>query len=201
MYQWGQVRAMLSQLREQSAQWCVCVWLFKALGRALTSCAVVTLPVWSTTTLFTVDAATLNASARLTNIRFTSDLQDPSSQAYKNLTGSILAEVSFMEHWECCRAQQAFNPGRRLRHQIYESLSAEVRAMWESGQVRVEIRGLAPGSVAANLTIIFTLSHNGNISNASAAISRSLMNTSKYSVDPSSIHVTGTCLCSFKGAF
>lgn len=99
------------------------------------------------------------------------------------------------------RAQQAFNPGRRLRHQIYESLSAEVRAMWESGQVRVEVRGLAPGSVAANLTITFTLSHNRNISNASAAISRSLMNTSKYSVDPSSIYVTGSCLCSFKGAF
>lgn len=74
----------------------ICLCFFKVFGRALTSCAVVTLPVCSITTLFTVDAATLNASARLTNIRFTADLQDPSSQAYKNLTGSILAEVSFI---------------------------------------------------------------------------------------------------------
>lgn len=48
----------------------------------------------SITTLFSVDAVTIEATARLTNIRFTADLQDVSSQAYKNLTESILAEVS-----------------------------------------------------------------------------------------------------------
>lgn len=73
--------------------------------------------------------------------------------------------------------------------------------MWDSGQVRVEITGFAPGSVVANLTITFTLSHNRDIFSASTAISRSLMNTSRYSVDPSSIYVTGMCLCSFKAAF
>lgn len=48
----------------------------------------------SITAFYFVDAVTLEATARLTNIRFTADLQDTGSQAYRNLTESILAEVS-----------------------------------------------------------------------------------------------------------
>lgn len=40
-----------------------------------------------------VDALTLGATARLINVQFNVELQDASSQAYTNLTGSILAEV------------------------------------------------------------------------------------------------------------
>lgn len=46
------------------------------------------------TKCFFIDAQTLDASARLTNILFTADLQNSSSQAYKNLTASIIEEVS-----------------------------------------------------------------------------------------------------------
>lgn len=80
-----------------------------------------------------------------------------------------------------------------LQHQIHPALPLDVKAMWESGQVRVEVRGFSPGSVVANLTIIFTPSQSQDIVNASAAILQSLMNSTKYSVDPHSIDVTGTC--------
>lgn len=59
---------------------------------ALTFCAVDTLTVL--VPFFAVDAVTLDATTRLTNIQFTADLQDASSQAYKDLTESILEEVS-----------------------------------------------------------------------------------------------------------
>lgn len=42
---------------------------------------------------FSVDALTLDATARLTNVQFNVDLQNASSQAYTNLAGSIVAEV------------------------------------------------------------------------------------------------------------
>lgn len=42
---------------------------------------------------FFVDAQTLDASTRLTNIPFTNDLHNTSSLAYKNLTAGILDEV------------------------------------------------------------------------------------------------------------
>lgn len=64
--------------------------------------------------------------------------------------------------------------------------------MWDSGQVRVEIRGFTPGSVVANLAIIFTPSHSQDIANVSAAILDSLTNTTKYTVDPHT-NMTGTC--------
>ncbi|CAF98552.1 unnamed protein product [Tetraodon nigroviridis] len=38
------------------------------------------------------DAVTLGATARITNVQFTAELQDASSRAYRNLTESILAE-------------------------------------------------------------------------------------------------------------
>uniref|UniRef100_A0A8D2ZH90 Uromodulin-like 1 n=1 Tax=Scophthalmus maximus TaxID=52904 RepID=A0A8D2ZH90_SCOMX len=43
------------------------------------------------------DAQTLDATARLTNVNFTADLQNSSSQAYKNLTASIIEEVSTLQ--------------------------------------------------------------------------------------------------------
>lgn len=67
--------------------------------------------------------------------------------------------------------------------------------MWDSKQVRVEIRGFSSGSIVANLTIIFSPSHSRDILNGSAAVVGSLMNTTKYSVDSSSVYVTGTCCC------
>lgn len=59
--------------------------------------------------------------------------------------------------------------------------------------MRVEVRGFSPGSVVANLTIIFTPSQSQDIINVSAAVFQFLINSSKYSVDPHSIDVTGTC--------
>lgn len=88
---------------------------------------------------------------------------------------------------------QAFSVLFLLRHQIHQALPPEVKAMWESGQVRVEVRGFSPGSVVANLTLIFTPSQSQDIFNASAAVLQSLINSTKYSVDPHSIAVTGTC--------
>lgn len=44
--------------------------------------------------VFFVDAQTLDATTRLTNIKFTADLQNTSSQAYINLSESIIEEVS-----------------------------------------------------------------------------------------------------------
>lgn len=43
--------------------------------------------------LFFADAQTLDATTRLTNVQFTADLHNSSSQAYRNLTASIREEV------------------------------------------------------------------------------------------------------------
>ncbi|XP_035808679.2 uromodulin-like 1 isoform X2 [Amphiprion ocellaris] len=104
------------------------------------------------------DAQTLDATARLTNIQFTADLHNTSSQAYRNLTATILEE-------------------------LYQSFSPEMRSMVDSGQVKIEIRGFSPGSVVVNFTIIFTPSQSQNISNVSTALLHSLMNISQYTVD------------------
>lgn len=58
--------------------------------------------LWKTCLLYKVrlcfvDAQTLDATARLTNVNFTADLQNSSSQAYKNLTASIIEEVSTLQ--------------------------------------------------------------------------------------------------------
>ncbi|XP_040007128.1 uromodulin-like 1 [Xiphias gladius] len=108
--------------------------------------------------LVKTDAQTLDATARLTNIQFTTDLQNTSSQAYKNLTASIIEE-------------------------IYQSLSPEMKAIVDSGQVRVKIRSFSLGSVVVNFTLIFTPSQSQDISNVSTALLNSLMVSSKYSVD------------------
>ncbi|XP_069578815.1 uromodulin-like 1 [Brachyistius frenatus] len=104
------------------------------------------------------DAQSLDATARLTNIEFTDDLQNTSSRAYKNLTESIVEE-------------------------IYQSLSPEMKYLVNSDQVRIEIRSFSLGSVVVNFTIIFIPSQSQDISNVSIALLHSLINSSKYTVD------------------
>ncbi|XP_031166762.1 uromodulin-like 1 [Sander lucioperca] len=104
------------------------------------------------------DAQTLDATARLTNIQFTTDLQNTSSQAYTILTESI-------------------------KEEIYQSLSPEMKAMVDSGQVRIEIRSFSSGSVVVNFTIIFAPNQSQDISNVSTALLHSLINSTIYTVD------------------
>ncbi|XP_062289704.1 uromodulin-like 1 [Scomber scombrus] len=108
--------------------------------------------------LVRTDAQTLDATARITQIQFTADLQTTSSQAYKNLSASIVAE-------------------------IYRSLSPEMKDMVDSSQVRIEIRGFSPGSVVVTFRIIFPPDQSQDIKNVSNALLNSLMNSSKYTVD------------------
>ncbi|XP_056265316.1 uromodulin-like 1 [Pseudoliparis swirei] len=104
------------------------------------------------------DAQTLDATALLTNIWFTADLHNTSSQAYENLTESIMEE-------------------------IYQSLSPEMKAMVDSGRVRIDIRSFSPGSVVVNFTIVFAPSQSQDIDDVSTALLHSLMNSTKYTVD------------------
>nr|XP_040038683.1 uromodulin-like 1 isoform X2 [Gasterosteus aculeatus aculeatus] len=108
--------------------------------------------------LVKTDALTLYATTRLTNIQFTADLQNTSSQAYENLTESI-------------------------REEIYQSLSAEMKAMMGSGQVRMDIRSFSPGSIVVNFTIVFASNQSQDIGHMSKALLDSLMNSTKYKVD------------------
>ncbi|XP_030009437.1 uromodulin-like 1 [Sphaeramia orbicularis] len=104
------------------------------------------------------DAQTLDATARLTNVQFSADLQNSSSQTYKNLSQSITQE-------------------------IYQSLSLVLKALVDSGRVRVVVTGFSPGSVVVNFSIVFTPSQSQDIGNVSEAVMDSLKNSSKYSVD------------------
>ncbi|KAI3373419.1 hypothetical protein L3Q82_022024 [Scortum barcoo] len=116
------------------------------------------------------NAQTFDATARLTNIEFTADLQNTSSQAYKNLSESIIDE-------------------------IYQSLSPEMRAMVDSGQVRIEITSFSAGSVVVNFTIIFTPSQSQDISNVSTALLHSLLNSTKYTVDGNNTSINDANEC------
>uniref|UniRef100_UPI003AABF7DC uromodulin-like 1 n=1 Tax=Centroberyx gerrardi TaxID=166262 RepID=UPI003AABF7DC len=111
-------------------------------------------------------AQTLDATARLTNVQFTADLLNSSSQAYLNLTQSI-------------------------KQEIYQSLSSEIKAMVASGQVRIKINSLSQGSVVVNFTIISTPNNDVNqpINNVSSALLSSLKNSSKYTVDENSTSI------------
>ncbi|KAM3869109.1 uromodulin-like 1 [Diretmus argenteus] len=109
-------------------------------------------------------AQTLEATARLTNVEFTDDLLNSSSQAYLNLTKGIEEE-------------------------IYQSLPPEIKAMVASGEVRIEIMSLSRGSVVVNFTIIFTPSQSQDIGNVSSALTSSLMNSSIYTLDESSTSI------------
>lgn len=66
--------------------------------------------------------------------------------------------------------------------QIKQSLSPEVKAMVDSGLVRIEITGFSPGSVVVNFTI-FAPSANQSHINVSSAVLHSLKNSTKYTVD------------------
>lgn len=112
----------------------------------------------------------------------------------------------------CSRGERAFDEDVRERvagvelpvppgHQIHQSLPPEVKAMWESGQVRVEVRGFSPGSVVANLIIIFTPSQSQDNMNVYTAILQSLRNTTKYSMDPYSVVLRGTRFSVLQGQY
>ncbi|XP_016897504.1 uromodulin-like 1 isoform X2 [Cynoglossus semilaevis] len=109
--------------------------------------------------LVRTDAQTLDATVRLTNIEFTTDLQNSSSEAYRNLTEGIVAE-------------------------FYQSLSPEMKALVDSGEVRIEITSISQGSVVVNLTfIVVRPSSSHDISDVSVALINSLTNSSRYTVD------------------
>ncbi|GLD47178.1 uromodulin-like 1 [Lates japonicus] len=110
------------------------------------------------------DAQILGATARITNIQFTADLHNTSSQAYRSLSANIIDE-------------------------IYESLSPEMKAMVDLGQVRIEITGFSVGSVVVNFVIIFTPGQSQDISNMSMALLSSLKNSSLYTVDGNSTSI------------
>lgn len=76
--------------------------------------------------------------------------------------------------------------------QVYQSLSPEVKAMVDSGQMRLEMKNFSPGSVVVNFTIIFNPIQSHEISNVSTALVDSLINSSKYVVDISNTSITGT---------
>uniref|UniRef100_A0A3B4V676 Uromodulin-like 1 n=1 Tax=Seriola dumerili TaxID=41447 RepID=A0A3B4V676_SERDU len=137
------------------------------------------------------DAQTLDVTARLTNIPFTADLQNTSSQAYQNLSASIIEEVGLLQGLSTDRIDSLF-----CHQQIYQSLSPEMKAMVDSGQVRIEIRSFSLGSVVVNFTLIFTPIQSQDVSDVSTALLNSLMNSSKYSVDRNntSIHDSDECL-------
>ncbi|KAK5888242.1 hypothetical protein CesoFtcFv8_016758 [Champsocephalus esox] len=104
------------------------------------------------------DAQKLEATTRLTNIEFSADLQNGSSQAYQNLTESITQE-------------------------IYQSLSPEMKAMVDSGQMRIEITSFSQGSVFVHFTMTLAPSESQDIANVSTALQSSLLNSTKYTVD------------------
>ncbi|XP_061819050.1 uromodulin-like 1 [Nerophis lumbriciformis] len=110
------------------------------------------------------DAHTLEATTRLTNIQFTEDLRNASSQAYKNLTAGIIEE-------------------------IYRSLTPEMKAKVNSGLVRIEIRNFSPGSVVVNITLIFSPSPNQDIRNTSTDLLYALINSSIYIVDENDTNI------------
>lgn len=140
--------------------------------------------------LFFVDAQTLDATTRLTNILYSADLQNTSSQAYRNLSESIIGEVGLGS----CNYQCVNKPSEltQKRHpQIYQSLSPEMKALVDSGQVRIEIKGFAMGSVVVNFTIFFIPSQSQDIMNVSTALLQSLMDSSIYTVDRNNTSVNG----------
>ncbi|XP_054899903.1 uromodulin-like 1 [Poeciliopsis prolifica] len=110
------------------------------------------------------DARTLDATTRLTNIEFNEDLRNSSSQAYKNLTETFTQE-------------------------IYKSLPPEIKAMVDSGQMRIEIQSFYQGSVVVDFSIIFNPRPGEAVGNVSSALMQSLMNSSKFTVDGNSTSV------------
>ncbi|XP_053702414.1 uromodulin-like 1 [Synchiropus splendidus] len=109
------------------------------------------------------EAQTVDATTRLTNIQFTDDLMNSSSEAFRNLSDSIKEEI-YRAH--------------------------ELEALVNSGQLRIEIKNFSPGSVVVNFTIVLIPSDSQDIANTSKVVINSLTNSSKYAVDEDSTSVT-----------
>ncbi|KAK0132115.1 Uromodulin-like 1 [Merluccius polli] len=106
-------------------------------------------------------AQTLAATARVTNINFTEDFLNSSSQAYLNFSTSF-------------------------KEEIYKSLSPELMELVKSGKVRIEITSVSWGSVVVNFTIVSA--QNYDTLNVSDAVLSSLLNSSNYYLDENSTH-------------
>ncbi|KAK6317151.1 hypothetical protein J4Q44_G00125510 [Coregonus suidteri] len=116
-------------------------------------------------------AQTLRATVRLTNVQFTDALLYPTSQEYQNLSRGIVEE-------------------------ILQSLPPDILALVNSGDVRVQITGLTPGSVVVNFTIIFTPSQSQDILKVSSALVQALQNSSRYTVDSNNTSIDDVDECS-----
>lgn len=75
--------------------------------------------------------------------------------------------------------------------QIYKSLPPEIKAMVDSGQVRIEIQSFYLGSVVVDFSIIFNPSPGQAVGNVSSALVQSLMNSSRFTVDGNSTSING----------
>ncbi|MEQ2182964.1 hypothetical protein GOODEAATRI_027749, partial [Goodea atripinnis] len=115
------------------------------------------------------DAQSLDATTRLTNIEFNEDLRNSSSLAFKNLNKTFIEE-------------------------IYQSLAPELKAMVESGQLRIEIQSFSLGSVVVNFSIIFNQSPGQAMGNLSLALLHALMNSSKFIVDNETTYTASVTL-------
>lgn len=78
--------------------------------------------------------------------------------------------------------------------QIYQSLDQDLKTMVNSGQVRIEIRNLSPGSVVVDFIVIFSPGQEQDIRNTSTALLDSLRNSSIYTMDENNTSITGMCL-------
>ncbi|KAJ3589164.1 hypothetical protein NHX12_010012 [Muraenolepis orangiensis] len=108
-------------------------------------------------------AQTLAATVRVTNMNFTEDFLNFSSEAYLNFSTSI-------------------------KDEIYQSLSLEIRELVDSGKVRIEITSLSQGSIVVNFTISSAESYDHL--NVSYAVLSSLVNSTRYNVDEDSTYVS-----------
>lgn len=69
-----------------------------------------------------------------------------------------------------------------------------MRAMVDSGHLRIEIRSFSPGSVVVNFTITFATSKTQTISSVASNLLLSLINSSIYTVDTNSLMIEGVFL-------
>ncbi|KAG7282651.1 hypothetical protein CRUP_017577 [Coryphaenoides rupestris] len=110
-------------------------------------------------------AQTVTATARVTNVNFTEDFLNSSSQAYLDFTATLQQEIS-------------------------QSLSPELRELVESGEVRIEITSVSRGSVVVQFNIVSGESYEGL--NVSGGVLSSLLNSSVYAVDKNSSGVSAS---------
>ncbi|CAL8277908.1 unnamed protein product [Arctogadus glacialis] len=113
-------------------------------------------------------AQNLKATAKVTNVNFTDEFLNSSSQAY-------------------------FNFSKSIKEEIYKSLSSELKELVDSGKVRIEITSLSQGSVVVNFSIVYDASVTKL--NVSSAVLGSLLNSTRYSVDENSNSVSDVDEC------